>query len=213
MVIEVEDDKVPFIKQYVSVAIIVINIIVFLFQLLDPTGYMLINEGAFIPREFFAGQNYWKIFTSMFMHGDIIHILFNMWFFYVVADNCEKAMGHALFLITYIVSGIVAALLHAFFMLLVPPMLDVPTLGASGAIMGIIAVYGILFPDNKLGLLTSTRVRKISARQFILIYFITELIYGIISLGASGTAHMAHVGGFIAGAFFAIIFKLFSKKY
>ena len=213
MVIEVEDDKVPFIKQYVSVAIIVLNVIVFLFQLMDPSGYMLINEGAFIPREFFEGRNYWKIFTSMFMHGDIIHIFYNMWFFYVVADNCEKAMGHALFLITYIVSGIVAALLHAFFMLLVPPMLDVPTLGASGAIMGIIAVYGILFPDNKLGLLTSTRTTKISARQFIIIYFITELVYGIIALGTSGTAHMAHVGGFIAGAFFALLFKLFSDKY
>ena len=82
MVIEVEDDKVPFFKQYVSVTIIVLNIIVFLFQLLDPTGYMLINEGAFIPSEFFAGKNYWKIFTSMFMHGDFIHILFNLWFFY-----------------------------------------------------------------------------------------------------------------------------------
>lgn len=213
MVIEVEDDKVPFIKQYVSITIIVLNIIVFLFQLMDPSGYMLINEGAFIPREFFEGRNYWKIFTSMFMHGDFIHILFNMWFFYVVADNCEKAMGHALFLITYIVSGIVAALFHAFFMLLVPPMLDVPTLGASGAIMGIIAVYGILFPDNKLRFLATAKTRAISARQFIIIYFITEIIYAIISLGASGTAHMAHVGGFVAGASFAVLFKLFSKKY
>ena len=76
MVIEVEDDKVPFIKQYVSIAIIVLNVIVFLFQLMDPSGYMLIYEGAFIPREFFEGRNYWKIFTSMFMHGDIIHIFF-----------------------------------------------------------------------------------------------------------------------------------------
>jgi membrane associated rhomboid family serine protease len=213
MVLELEDDKVPFYTQYVSVAIIIINIIVFVVQLLDPTGYMFVYEAAFIPRDFFEGRRYWTIITSMFMHGDFLHILFNMWFFFVVADNCEKAMGHLYFLITYIVSGIVAALLHALFTLLVPFMLDIPTLGASGAIFGIIAVYGILFPKNKLGLLGSTRMRKISAQQFILIYFVTEIIYAIFSLGASGTAHMAHVGGFIAGAFFAYLFKLFSKKY
>lgn len=213
MVVELEDDKVPFYTQYVSVAIIVINVLVFLIQLLDPTGNMLIYEAAFIPRDFFEGRRYWTIITSMFMHGDFIHIIFNMWFFFVVADNCEKAMGHLYFLITYIVSGICAALLHALFTVLVPFMMDIPTLGASGAIFGIIAVYGILFPKNKLGLLGSTRMRKISAQQFILIYFVTEIIYAIISLGASGTAQMAHVGGFIAGAFFAYLFKLFSKKY
>jgi len=214
MVYEVEDDKVPFRKQYVSVAIIIINVIVFIIQFFDPTGYMFIYEAAFIPSEFFAGQKIWTIITSMFMHGDIFHILMNMWFFYVVADNCEKAMGHMLFLITYIVSGICATLLHAVITLLDPNLMQIPTLGASGAIFGIIAVYGILFPSNRLRILGMMR-GTISARSFIIFYFVIEIIYGFLAIiyGGDGVAHFAHVGGFIGGATFALLFKLGSDKY
>jgi len=106
MAYEIEDDKVPFFSQFVSVIIIIINIIVFIIQFFDPTGYMFIYDAAFIPNEFFAGKKMWTIFTSMFMHADWLHILMNMFFFYVVADNCEKAMGHAYFLISYFISGL-----------------------------------------------------------------------------------------------------------
>ncbi|MFX1393203.1 MAG: rhomboid family intramembrane serine protease [Promethearchaeota archaeon] len=210
MVIEVEDDKVPFYTQYVSLLIVIINIIVFIIQLMDPSGYMFIYEAAFVPNEFFAGIKVWTIFTSIFMHADFVHIIMNMLFFIVVADNCEKEMGHVLFLITYLIAGLVGSLLHGIFALLVG-WGDIPSLGASGSIMGIIAVYGILFPKNKLkyiGVVGGT----ISARTFILITFITELIYGIISLFyLTGTAHFAHVGGFIVGAIFAGIFKLIKR--
>ncbi len=209
MVIEVEDDKIPFINQYVSVAIIVINLIVFIIQIFDPTGYMLIYEAAFIPSEFFAGKKMWTIFTSMWMHADWLHILFNMWFFYVVADNCEKEMGHLFFFITYIIAGLVGSFLHAL-IAAVTGFGDIPSLGASGAVMGVIAVYGILFPKIRLRYIGYIRT-TISARTFVLISFITELIYGLISLFIlTGTAHFAHVGGLIAGAFFAFIFKLVS---
>ena len=76
MVLELEDDRVPFYTQYVSVAIIFINVLVFLVQLMDPTGNMFVYEAAFIPRDFFEGRRYWTILTSMFMHGDFLHILF-----------------------------------------------------------------------------------------------------------------------------------------
>jgi membrane associated rhomboid family serine protease len=213
MVYELQDDRIPFYTQYVSLAILIINIIVFVIQLFDPTGYMFIYEAAFIPAEFFAGVKVWTLITAMFMHADILHIFFNMWFFYVVADNCEKALGHIFFFITYMVSGICATLLHAAFTLLVPGLMNIPTLGASGAIFGIIAVYGILFPKNQLRLFISLIPIRLSARTFIILYFFIELIYGLISLGSSGTAHFAHIGGFIAGAFFAGIFKLWSKEY
>ncbi len=207
MVYEVEDDKIPFINQYVSVAIIIINLIVFIIQIFDPTGYMFIYESAFIPSEFFAGKKTWTIFTSMWMHADWLHILFNMWFFYVVADNCEKEMGHIFFLITYLIAGFVGSLLHAL-IAVVTGFGDIPSLGASGAVMGVIAVYGILFPDIRLRYIAYIRT-TISARTFVLISFITELIYGLISLFVlTGTAHFAHVGGLIAGGFFAFIFKL-----
>lgn len=211
MVYEVQDDRVPFMKQYVSVAIIFINIIVFIIQLFDPTGYLFIYEAAFIPNEFFAGKKVWTIFTSMFMHGSFIHILLNMWFFYVVADNSERAMGHFYFLIAYLISGLVGSLLHAF-IAVATGFGDIPSLGASGAIMGVIAIYGILFPRNRLRYLFF--YGSVSARTFVLLTFITELIYGFVSLFVlTGTAHFAHIGGLISGVFFAYAFKLVSKEY
>ncbi|HEY0087844.1 MAG TPA: rhomboid family intramembrane serine protease [Candidatus Lokiarchaeia archaeon] len=210
MVYEVENDKIPFYTQYVALLIIIINIIVFVIQLFDPTGYMFIYEAAFVPNEFFSGIKVWTIFTSMWMHADIVHISMNMLFFYVVADNCEKTMGHVLFLVTYIISGLVGSLLDALFAV-VFGWGDIPSLGASGAIMGMIAAYGILFPRNKLRYFGSTAT--FSARTFIIITLLSEIIYGIISLTApTGTAHFAHIGGFFVGLIVAVIVKTTKKK-
>jgi membrane associated rhomboid family serine protease len=216
LVLEAESDKISFFKQYFSVIILAANIIVFIWQLMDPAGQMHI-EAAFVPSEFFAGERLWTLFSSMFMHGDIIHIIMNMWFFLVVTDNCEHAMGHLLYLFTYVVSGLFGSLLHALSTLIIPvwgPYLaDIPSLGASGAIFGLMGVYLILFSGNKFYLPSSTgmTMRKVSAGYFILTYFIAELTYAIVSLmdpfSLGSTAHFAHVGGFIAGAIIAGIFK------
>ena len=216
MVLEAESDKIPFFKQYFSVFILAANVIVFIWQLLDPTGQMHI-EFAFVPSEFFAGQNLVNLLTSMFMHGDIVHIIMNMWFFIIITDNCEHAMGHVYYLITYLVAGFCGSLLHALSTIIIPvwgPILStIPSLGASGAIFGLMGVYLILYPKNKFYLpsATGTSMRKVSAGYFIITYFIAELTYAIVSLsnpfGMGQTAHFAHVGGFIAGAIIAGIFK------
>lgn len=216
MVLEAEPDKIPFFKQYVSVAILAINVIVFVWQLLDPTQNMHI-EAAFVPADFFAGRNLWTLLTSMFMHGDIVHIIMNMWFFIIITDNCEHSMGHVLYLITYLVSGLVGSLLHALSTIIIPvwgPMLaTIPSLGASGAIFGLMGVYLVLYSKNKFYLpsATGTSMRKVSAGYFIITYFIAELTYAIVSLvdpfAIGQTAHFAHVGGFIAGVIIAGVFK------
>lgn len=212
MVYEAESDKIPFFKQYASVAILVANIIVFIWQLLDPNGQMHI-EYAFVPADFFAGRNLINLLTSMFMHGDIVHITMNMWFFIIITDNCEHAMGHVLYIITYFVSGFFGTLLHALSTLIWPVLTTIPSLGASGAIFGLMGVYLILYSGNKFYLpsATGTSMRKVSAGYFILTYFIAELSYAIYSLldpfAVGSTAHFAHVGGFIAGAIIAGIFK------
>ncbi|MFX1426951.1 MAG: rhomboid family intramembrane serine protease [Promethearchaeota archaeon] len=214
MVMEAESDRIPFFKQYFSVIILAANIIVFVWQILDPAGQMHI-EAAFVPSEFFAGERLWTLFSSMFMHGDIIHIVMNMWFFLVVTDNCEHAMGHLLFIFTYIVSGLIGSILHALSTLIIPisGFDDIPSLGASGAIFGLMGVYLILYYENKFYLPSSTGMttRKVSAGYFILTYFIAELTYAIVSLtdpfSIGQTAHFAHIGGFIAGAVIAGIFK------
>jgi membrane associated rhomboid family serine protease len=212
MVYEAESDKIPFFKQYVSVIFLVANVIVFIWQLLDPAGQMHI-EAAFVPADFFNGVNLWTLISSMFMHGDIMHIIMNMWFFIIITDNCEHAMGHILYLITYIISGLCGSLLHAVSTLILPFMTGIPSLGASGAIFGLMGVYLILYSGNKFYLpsATGTSMRRVNAGYFILTYFIAELTYAIYSLtdpfSLGQTAHFAHVGGFIAGAIIAGIFK------
>jgi membrane associated rhomboid family serine protease len=214
MVYEAESDKIPFFKQYVSVAILVVNVIVFIWQLTDLSGQMHI-EAAFVPADFFAGQNLWTLITSMFMHGDIVHIIMNMWFFIIITDNCEHAMGPILYTITYFASGFFGTLLHALSTLIIPiPGFDaIPSLGASGAIFGLMGVYLILYSGNKFYLpsATGTAMRKVSAGYFIITYFIAELSYALYSLidpfGVGSTAHFAHVGGFVAGAIIAGVFK------
>lgn len=232
MVLEVKDDKIPFYKQYVSVIIIVICCIVMALQYLDGyfgTGTMLIGL-AFRPDTLLKGEpiSILTLFTSMFMHGDIVHLIMNLWFFYVVADNCEKALGHLGFLLTYLASGLFATFLHTMTSVVAGmvlfqagayslyPILEIPSLGASGAIFGMIGVYGILFPKTKLAILAnplsgSSKVSKtINAQTFIVLYVIAEIsygIYGIINpLNAGSTAHFAHVGGFIIGAMVAYIY-------
>jgi membrane associated rhomboid family serine protease len=213
MVYEAESDKIPFFKQYFSVIILVVNVIVFIWQLLDPIPGNMRIEAAFVPADFFAGRNWWTLITSMFMHGDYLHIIMNMWFFIIITDNCEHAMGHVLYLITYFISGFAGSLLHAVSTLILPFMAGIPSLGASGAIFGLMGVYLILYSENKFYMpsATGTSMRKVSAGYFILTYFIAELIYAIYSLidplSLGQTAHFAHVGGFIAGAIIAGIYK------
>lgn len=213
MTFELQKDQIPFQKQYVSVAILLLNVAVFILQLLDPTGGMYVEEAAFVPIELFEGKRLWTIFTSMFMHANFFHILMNMWFFYVVADNCEDAMGHWLFLLTYLVSGVCATLLHGFFTIRTATLATIPTLGASGAISGIIAVYGILFPNRRLALLLGFRFVPVKAKFYILFYFLMQVFFGFLFWGASSTAYFAHLGGFLAGAAFAFGFKLASEEF
>lgn len=215
MVLEAESDKIPFFKQYFSVIILAANVLVFIWQFTDPTGNMRIDY-AFVPSEFFARQKLWTLLTSMFMHGDIIHIVMNMWFFIIVTDNCEHAMGHIVYIITYFASGLAGSLLHALSTVIIPvygPILaNIPSLGASGAIFGLMGVYIVYYPQNKFYLpsASGTSMRKVNAYYFIITYFIAELTYAIYSLYdpfGSSTAHFAHIGGFIAGIIIAGIAK------
>jgi membrane associated rhomboid family serine protease len=221
MVYEAEPERIPFFKQYFSVIILAANILVFIWQSLDPSGNMHI-EWAFVPAEFFKEEKLWTLITSMFMHGDIVHIIMNMWFFFVITDNCEHSMGHILYLFTYFVAGLCGSLLHALNTLIIPvwgeELAEIPSLGASGAIFGLMGVYLVLYPHNKFYLPSTTgmTMRKVNAGYFILTYFIAELSYAIYAIYApfgTQTAHFAHVGGFIAGVVIAGIFKAVKPSY
>ncbi len=146
--------------------------------------------------------------TSMFLHGGWFHVIGNMWFLRIFGDNVEDRMGHAGFLVFYLLAGVVAVLTHAWF----NPASTNPLIGASGAIAGVLGAYTVLFPRARIRSLAFlgffiTTVR-IPAFVFLPLWFILQFVSGLESLGAAGggVAWWAHVGGFIAGIALVPIF-------
>ena len=157
---------------------------------------------------------YLTLVTSMFMHGGIAHIFGNMLFLFIFGDNIEDRLGHIRYLIFYLVCGILAGLAHvlttAAFAGGDPTSLLVPSLGASGAISGVLGGYFLLFPTNRVTVILSWFVTQVPAFIAIGLWFVFQIISGLGVLGSGsqqgGVAYAAHIGGFIAG--FALI-KIF----
>jgi membrane associated rhomboid family serine protease len=144
--------------------------------------------------------------TSMFLHGGWMHLLGNMLYLWIFGNNIEDAMGHAKFVVFYILSGILAALSHA----LTDPSSQIPMVGASGAISAVLGAYLLLFPRaHVLVLLPMIGMTRVAAGVVLGMWFITQLISGGMSVGATGggVAFFAHIGGFIAGMALIGLFK------
>jgi membrane associated rhomboid family serine protease len=156
------------------------------------------------------------LITSMFMHGGIAHIFGNMLFLWIFGDNIEDRVGHLRYLIFYFVCGLLAGLAHVFSTALfagnnLSGML-VPSLGASGAISGVLGAYILLFPTKRVTVLLSWFVTQVPAFVAIGLWFVFQLISGLGMLGAGsqqgGVAYAAHIGGFIAGLALIKIFEI-----
>ncbi|MEW6564670.1 rhomboid family intramembrane serine protease [Gracilinema caldarium] len=145
------------------------------------------------------------ILISMFMHGGIAHIAGNMLFLSIFGDNVEDRLGHFRFLLFYLVSGLVAAAAHILVCFVTGDGLLTPTLGASGAISGIMGAYLLLFPGNRVRVLLFNFIpTTVSAVVVIGLWFIFQLINGLGYLGGTrgdGVAYAAHIGGFLYGFF------------
>ncbi len=151
------------------------------------------------------------LITAMFMHGGLSHLAGNMIYLWVFGDNLEHRMGHKRYLIFYLLCGIVASLAHVATTLFSPQNALIPSLGASGAISGILGAYIILFPGNRVTLLVfpfTFRVRALVALGF---WIVIQVINGMGVLGGTetGVAYAAHIGGFIAGM---MLIKFFDKN-
>jgi len=159
---------------------------------------------------------YLTLITSMFMHGGIAHIFGNMLFLFIFGDNIEDRLGHIRYLIFYLVCGILAGLAHvlstAAFAGGDPASLMVPSLGASGAISGVLGGYFLLFPTNRVTVIISWFVTQVPAFIAIGLWFIFQIISGLGVLGSGsqqgGVAFAAHIGGFIAGLALIKIFEI-----
>ncbi|MBQ5934609.1 MAG: rhomboid family intramembrane serine protease [Bacteroidales bacterium] len=188
--------------------LLIINIIIFLGT--EFIGNPMYEWFALFPVDspFF---HWWQLVTHMFMHGGFGHIFFNMWSLIVFGPVLERMWGSKKFLIYYFVCGLGAAICHeAVLHFFVPGMLNVPTVGASGAIYGLLLGFGMLYPNYTLTLLFPPV--SLQAKWFVIIFAAIELLTGI--LGTSdGVAHFAHLGGMLFGLILILIWKKQGKMY
>ena len=202
---------------WVMISILLLNIVAFFFELsYGSTGSLenLFMAAGVVPIEFthgvvvgptpLLGTPITTLFTSMFLHGGLLHIASNMLYLFIFGDNVEDKLGHFRFLIFYFLGGIVAGITH----IVVNADSALPSIGASGAIAGVLAAYLRLFPHAQVRTLLFIGpfilVPRIAAGFLILFWFATQFFSGIMSLGAttqetSGVAVWAHIGGFLGG--------------
>jgi len=141
-------------------------------------------------------------FTSMFLHGGWLHLIGNMWFLWIFGDNVEDALGPVRFLIFYVLCGLAAGFAHY----IPSPASGLPTVGASGAIAGVLAAYVVLFPGARVLTLVPlgffVRIMELPAVAVIGIWFLIQVVSSVVTFGMTergGVAFAAHVGGFVAG--------------
>lgn len=211
---------------FVNVLILGANILVFAYEASLPTPAleMTFLQFGVIPAELTTGRDLpppspvptWAtIFTSMFLHGGWLHIGSNMLYLWVFGDNVEDRLGHLLYLLFYPACGIVAALAQT----MVNPQSQVPMIGASGAIAGVLAAYLLLFPSARVTTLflagIFTRIVPVPAVLLVGLWFVLQLFSGVASLGAAeggGVAYWAHIGGFVAGLVLALPFRFLGPR-
>ena len=202
----------------VTVSLIVANTMVFLHEVsLGGDIKDFIYLYGFTPQYMFLHvrlvSKLIPFFTSMFLHAGWLHLIGNMWFMWIFADNVEDVLGHINFLIFYIVCGLAASFTH--FIMNINS--AVPTVGASGAIAGVLGAYIIMFPRARVltlvPVLIFLEVVEIPAFVFLGIWFMYQFFLGMMSVGSygAGVAFWAHIGGFIAGILFLRVFL--KRKY
>ena len=191
---------------FVTYALIAANVLFFLIELAG--GDAFIMKWAFVPSRFLANplSDFLTLFTAMFMHAGWVHLGGNMLYLWIFGDNVEDRFGHLKFLIFYLICGLVAT----FAQLLFNIGSDVPNLGASGAIAGVLGAYIILFPQGRIRVLFGTQIVQMSALIVIGLWIVLQFFSGIGSITSAdtgGVAYMAHIGGFAAGILLTFLFR------
>jgi len=192
----------------VNVAIIGLNILFFFYELSLGAGIeRFFRQAAFVPAVYFEPGNVvadsQSILMSMFLHGGWMHLIGNMLYLWIFGDNVEDRLGHGLYLVFYLVCGWLASLAHAY----TDPASTVPSVGASGAISGVLGAYLLMYPRARVLTLVPmgfyTRLTELPALLVLGLWFVLQLFSGVASLGvrgeAAGVAFWAHIGGFVAG--------------
>lgn len=198
-------------KPIITWSLILINVIVFVWQISSGLYVQIITDYGAIPFFVTNGERLFTLFTSMFLHGDILHIFGNMLYLFVFGDNVEDRFGHTKFLFLYLIFGIAGGLAHSYVTIMFNEAdALIPAIGASGAISGVLGAYIVFFPRARIVSVAIwyylIRIIKVPALIFMGFWFILQFLYVLIgSLG--GVAYWAHIGGFFAGFVVASIAK------
>jgi membrane associated rhomboid family serine protease len=195
----------------VNYILIGINFAVFLFQVsLGSEGAIqaFINHYGVVPREILGGVDLFSLLTSMFVHGGWAHILGNMLFLWIFGDNVEDAFGHLGYLVFYLLTGLAASAAH----ILLNPTSPVPSVGASGAISGVLGAYLIFYGGNPIRVLIWVFITVVPAWMMIGLWAVQQFVntYGSLARTAQtdgGVAYAAHAGGFLAGLIIAVVLR------
>lgn len=172
-------------------------------KVIDYSGTTGLRETVIIPHEPTPVTVYITLLTSMFLHGNLLHLVGNMLFLWIFGDNLEDALGRVRYLLFYLCSGLIAALSHIL-VSLGEPARYIPTLGASGAVSGVLGGYIYLFPRSQVtGILVRFLV-TLPASWALGIWFAYQLVMALLDAGG-GVAYMAHVGGFVGGLLLVIL--------
>jgi membrane associated rhomboid family serine protease len=225
-----DDNRDRTITPYVNYALIVLNLIVFILFQGAGNNLEFTYAFATVPQEIITGQDlvtesqqfrdpntgqvftlpglqptpisvYITLLTAIFMHGGWAHIGGNMLYLWIFGDNLEDRLGHGRFLLFYLVCGLLASLAHVFTSALIGDNLQIPSLGASGAIAGVLGGYLLLFPHNRVTVILVRVVTQVRAIFAVGLWFLLQLVggLGVLGGGSDGVAYAAHIGGFIAG--------------
>jgi membrane associated rhomboid family serine protease len=226
-----DDDRALVKPTYVTWSVLAVNVLMFLYQFNNPEftyGYAAVpaeitrgvdivrpvempvggDQTVLIPH--FRGPRpiYFTLITSMFLHGGFAHIAGNMLFLWIFGDNVEHRFGHVRFLLFYLVSGIVGSIAQ----IAIDPSSIIPTLGASGAISGVLGAYIVLFPHNRVNAIFFFQVVTVPAYLVIGMWAFTQFFSGWGSIAQTsqtgGVAYAAHIGGFVAGVAIALLSRV-----
>jgi len=234
-----DDNRDRYLTPYINYLLIIINILVFVFLQGAARDESFIYTYSTVPAEILTGTDisgvkgfenpingrmeyitygksdlpvYATLITSMFMHGSWAHLLGNMLYLWICGDNIENDMGHGRYLLFYLLCGVIAGLAHVFSSYYFNQNLFIPSLGASGAISGVLGGYLMMHPGRRMHVWILLGIVPVPAVIVVGLWFVFQIISGMGALGGQeggGIAYAAHIGGFIAGF---VLVRLFAKR-
>ena len=207
---DIRSEKRPFVTWVLMAACIGVYAWQFLSGYRDPeAGDLLVKTYGMIPSGVISGRHLWTLLTSMFLHGGFFHLIGNMLYLWIFGDNIEDAFGHGWFLLLYLFTGIAGSLLQIALM----PSSSIPTIGASGAISGVMGAYFVLFPRARVLTLIPIfffiRLIYLPAPLLLGFWILIQVLNGCGSVPGTGggVAYFAHIGGFASGLILGLLVR------